>query len=51
MTQQNNPQDFNVDGVDLCKGCGAMKHVNKDGVCGRCVKGQNNPTHAKLEEV
>lgn len=27
---------FDLDNVNLCKGCGAMKHLNSDGLCGRC---------------
>jgi hypothetical protein len=28
---------YNMDEVDLCKGCNTAKHVNADGLCGRCA--------------
>ena len=29
------------DDVNLCKGCETMKHVNVDGLCGRCAQNIN----------
>lgn len=32
------PTNFNMDEVALCKNCNTMKHLNPEGLCGRCVK-------------
>lgn len=30
------------DEINLCKGCNTMKHLNADGLCGRCVSADKN---------
>jgi hypothetical protein len=51
MTANAAPLPADSDEVNLCKGCGAMKHVNADGYCGRCVPADSNtPYQASPDE-
>ena len=37
LSLRSRNSEFDLDEVALCKGCGAMKHLNESGYCGRCV--------------
>lgn len=38
------------DEIDLCKGCGTMKHLNSDGLCGRCTPHSDKELESLLDE-
>jgi len=44
-------RDFDMADVNLCKGCGTMKHLDVRGYCGRCSKSSEQTIDSILETL